>query len=497
MPRFLGLGRFFGSTVSNAGGYAAGSAVAHTLTPGLQDVTNAAWRAHPSMPLDAFALAEGVAQGQVGYDWAQNESENTGVGKERFDVLVDIASTGPGVGEAYRMWRRREIDEAGFRRAVRRAGLEREWIDALVRLRWETLTPGELSAAIHRGLVPDPGLLKGEQPGPDRKVESYPVYPIDAEKEAAAHGYDHNHLGVLVGLQGLPMGVIEAANAYFRGIITHDDYIAAFNESNNRNEWAEAVLAYARQIPTTRDFFENALRGHHSLEWAQDQAKRHGMSDDDALVFWQNQGRAMNLHQITQALAYGARYNPAPTDIQDPYVAAVKLGPLRPEFEELAESLKYLLPSAMYFRTLQTQGVLTEEQARTWYLRMGWPPELAEQVAHAFAHARASAEKEATATDLLTLFDGGRATELETLAALRALGYPDDEARRKLDLVDARRVASAKGTAITDIHAKYKKGSIDADVAVGAIQQLGVPAWAANAIVQAWAYAVGAVEPSQ
>src|SRR6185437_8372620 len=87
------------------------------------------------------------------------------------------------------------------------------------------LSPGEIAAAIHRGLIPDPGILLGEQPQPPFKVDAYPVQPIDAVAEARAAGLDEERLKVLVGLQGLPMGVIEAAQAYFRGDITHGDYI--------------------------------------------------------------------------------------------------------------------------------------------------------------------------------------------------------------------------------------------------------------------------------
>src|SRR5262249_50958552 len=157
-------------------------------------------------------------------------------------------------------------------RALKRLGLEQEWIDALWNVREEILSPGELAAAIHRGIVPDPGLLIGEQPQPPFNVEAYPVYPIDSLKEAEGSGYDRDRLGVLVGLQGLPMGTHEAAQAFFRGIITHGDYIRAFNESNSRNEWAGAVLDQTRQIPTARDFMENALRGHHDFNWAAEQA---------------------------------------------------------------------------------------------------------------------------------------------------------------------------------------------------------------------------------
>ena len=297
------FGKFFGNTVSNAAGFAAGAATARTLSPGLQDLTNEAWQRHPSVPLEALLLAEGVAQGQVPYAWAKDEAERTGINGERFDHAVEIASTGPGVAQAFELWRRGEINEAGFRRAAKRAGLEQEWIDGLAKLFMHVLTPGELAAAIHRGLIPDPGLLKGEQPSGPRNVEQYPVYQLDALTEALGSGYDHDKLGVLVGLQGLPMGPHEAAQALFRGIITHGDYIAAFNESNNRNEWAQAVLEQSRQIPTARDFFENALRGYHDFSWALEQAKRHGMSEADATVIYQNQGRPMNIRQITQALS--------------------------------------------------------------------------------------------------------------------------------------------------------------------------------------------------
>ena len=496
MPGIPLLGRFFGNTISNAAGFAAGGATARVLHPQLQSLANEGWQLHPDYPLDAGALANGVAQGQVPYDYAQVEATRTGVNKTRFDHLVDIANTGPGVPAAFDLWRRGEIDQAGFRRAAKRQGLEAEWIDALVKIKLDVLSPGELAAAIHRGLVPDPGLLKGEQPEPPFKVEAYPVYQIPTLDEAAAGGYDRDHLGVLVGLQGLPMGTHEAAQAFFRGIITHGDYIRAFNESNSRNEWAQAVLDYSRQIPTARDFFENALRGHHDFEWAVKQAERHGMSADDALVIYQNQGRPLNLHQITQALAYGAKYNPAPTDVQDPYTAAVLLGPVRPEFYELNEALKYTLPSALYFRTLQQQKVLSEEQAATWYRRLGWPPDLADQVARAYATTRTAAAKEATATDLLTLYDGEKLSRAEALADLEALGYPADEAARKLDVLEARRVAGAKQSAIGDLHTDYKKGALTDEATIAALEALSISADSAAKIIAAWtAYRTAAAAP--
>lgn len=489
MPKLPGLknsSKLFGGAVSNAAGFAAGVAVGPALAPEVESLRQQAWKRHAVRLPDVGTLANGVAQGQIDSDTAHRWANLHGFSDAAFDALVDVANTGPGVPVAFDLWRRGVIQEPGFRRAAHRQGLEQEWIDDLVKLKLEVLDPGEIAAAIHRGLIPDPGLLRGEQPKPPFNVEAYPVYNLDALHEALANGYDHDHLGVLVGLQGLPMGTHEAAEAYFKGIITHGDYIRAFNESNSRNEWAGAVLENARQIPTARDFFENALRGHHPLEWAQEQAKRHGMSDDDSLVFWQNQGRAMNLHQISQALAYGASYNPTPTDIQDPYVAAVKLGPLRPEYEELAEALKYNLPSAFYFKALQTGGVISQPEADTWYRRMGWPPELAEQVSKAFDGAQGGAAKTLTVAEIQALYESGRWSQAEAVAKLEALDYSPADAQLKLDVLGARMVVSQIDKAVTAGHKAFLGGVLQPDEALAMLRQLGVQEWAAELILAAW-----------
>ncbi len=383
-------------------GGAVATAAADALAPEYEVLKQTAWSNEPHKVLSPSEAAQLRVREELpgvpgidlqGVDLA-NDAARSGTGRNRFDLLTELVRAHPGSGELIRLRRRgiaskdtEGITEAEFRDQLRRSGYKAETVTAILDLLAEPLDPAQTAAAIHRGLIPDldPPLLKGEQPSGKRNVESYPVYPISALHEAESAGYDRDKLGVLVGLQGLPMGVIEAALAYYRGIITHGDYIAAFNESNNRNEWANAVLAYAAQIPTARDFIENALRGYRTLKDAQDGAALHGMSPEHARLIFQNSGRPLNLHQITQAKAWGASYNPLPGDDPDPYMNSVLIGSVTPAYYEMQDSLKYNLPSAFFFRVLQTQGVLTEAEAVTWYKRLGWPDELAKKVAGAFA----------------------------------------------------------------------------------------------------------------
>lgn len=440
-------------------GGAVATAAADALKPEFEVLQQTAWANEPHKVLPPGTAAELRARqtqaGTPGIDLQgvnlADDAARSGVGSNRFDLLTELARTWPGVGELIRLRRRgiatdnaNGITDAEMTEALRRSGLTAEMISAIHDLVAERLDPEKLAAAIHRGLIPDPGLLKGETPEGPFTVEQYPVYPIDALAEAEAAGIDRTRLGVEVGLQGFPMGPIEAANAYFRGDITYGDYIQAFNLSNNRNEWAKATLAYARQIPTARDYIENALRGYRTFADAAKGAARHGMSEEDARLIFQNSGRPLNLHQITQALAYGAKYNPLPGDDPDPYMNAVLIGPVTPAYYEMQDTLKYNLPSAFFFRVLQEQGVLTNAEAETWYKRLGWPPELASKVAEAFG----------TATT-------GTANKW---------------------------VTSAERSFFTTTHNSYKNAEMDGSEARNNLAQLGITGDSANEIVQLWEY---------
>lgn len=379
------LGRFFGSTVATGAGFAFGHATSPILAPAIEQLRQEAWNTYQTRIPSAADLAAGVAQGKVDEGQAREWAHRDGFGDTAFDALVGIANTAPDVATAMQSWRRGKLTARQFDTVLRRHGIADEWNAAIEALKAAILDPGELARAIHRGLIPDPGLLQGRLPAREGNVPAYPVYDIDALEEAAGSGYDRNRLGVLVGLQGLPMGSHEAAQALFRKVITEDDYLRAIAEGNTRNEWADAILDQSRQIPTSRDFFENALRGYHDLPWALEQAERHGMSAADALVIYQNQGRPMNVHQITTGLARGGKFQPEPGEIADPFEAAIVEGNLKPAYYDLAKANRYTLPGVFAMRQLATSGVWDEAKTALRLKQAGWIPDDADEVAAAWA----------------------------------------------------------------------------------------------------------------
>ena len=366
-------------------GGAVASAAAEGVRPVLEPVRQHAWQRNQVRVLDPAAAARLRAQGHIADDEATEEASRSGIGPNRLEALIAMIQAAPSLGELDRMANRDTISRDDFDRALNQHLIPPEWHDGLWDLTHTKLDPVQLANAIHRGLVADPGLLAVDPPSGVGNVPAYPVYPIPALDEAQAAGLDKDRLGVLVGLMGLPMGPHEAAQAVFRGILTETDFQRAIAEGNTRNEWAKAIFEQTRQIPTARDFFENALRGYHSLEWAQEQAQRHGMQPDDSLVIYQNQGRPMNVRNITQALARGGTFKPEPGEITDPYMAAIVEGNLKPGYYDLEYARRYNLPSYFVFRAIAQAGGLTETELADYFRQLGWPPDLADKAAAAFS----------------------------------------------------------------------------------------------------------------
>src|SRR2546426_699659 len=128
--------------------FGAGTAMGPVLRPVLQDLANTTWELHAVRPPDALTLAAGVAQGQVDPATARTWAKQTGFDKAQFDALIAIANVGPGMAQAFNLWRRKELDQAGFKRALRRLGLEDEWITNLWNVREDILDPAQLAVMI-------------------------------------------------------------------------------------------------------------------------------------------------------------------------------------------------------------------------------------------------------------------------------------------------------------------------------------------------------------
>lgn len=366
-------------------GFGLGLVAAPALTPLSTGLRQTAWEVDPNLAPNVYILAEGVAQGQIPLAQAQAWAHAQGISDEAFAALVDAANTGPPLGMAMEAWRRGLLSDAAFQTALTRQAIEPQWFAAMEGLKTARLTAEQVAVLVQRSVIPNQGELPFSTDIPRGNVPPMPQVPIDGYAHAAAHGYSPDEVDALTRIIGLPASPDLAARMTYRGIITRDDFTRAIAEGNTRQEWAPFLFDGFRQIPTAEQFVEAHLRGWITAPDMYAGTALHGMSKADTDLEFQIHRRPMTVRQITQALAWGGQFNPAPNEIADPYSASVHQANLGPEWYDLAESLKHTYSVPFWWRSMTQDGALGAVEAETILLRIGNPPDFASKATAHFA----------------------------------------------------------------------------------------------------------------
>lgn len=411
-----------------------GEATADALTPILTPAAQEAWTKNPYKALAASVAAELVAQGLTSVADAQTEAGLTGINHERLQALIQAAMAAPGVPELLTLWRRNLIGEREFEHGIRKAMLEPAWDAPLEALKDEILPPAVLALAVVRGLVPSEGTLLVDPPSEAGKVKAYPVQPIPTLAEAAGAGYDAERFKVLVGINGRPMSLHEAASAYFRGIITLADYHRAVSEGDIRNEWRDAILDQAREIPSTTNFVEGFVRNWISRDQMLAGAARHGMSEADAQLLFLTHGRPLTHSQVFIGLLRGGIYDGPTTEIPAPFLKSLQESDMRPEWYHLTWAARYHFPPFFQTVNLLNKGLIDAATATHWLTVQGYDPEAIATVIGNLAGVAPKKTKTLTAAQVKKAFRGGQITERsDALQRIEADGYSAADAAIYLD----------------------------------------------------------------
>jgi hypothetical protein len=460
--------KFFGRTISEAAAFALGGAIRSPLEPPLVELTNETWQrfvdAGVTVPTDAGDAAEIAAEDVASIAWAKDQASQRGVGGDQMDKLIAATRSAPGLGELYQLWRRSLISTAEFEHGLRKARFEVEWDKPLEGLRDVLLSSEELAMMQQQGFVDD----------------------TRANSEGRLQGVTPERQQLRFEASGLPPGIVEGLQMLRRGIIDAPTFAQIVREGHTKTKYTDELLALKDVVLNANDYVTNTIRGWSGPDVMHAGGELTGHTPEQMDLLFQNHGRPLSWHQVFIGLRRGGTLGGDVAGVDDAFLTALRQSDIRPEWYALAWAQRYTYPAAFVLRGLTQSGDVTAAEAEQILLYEGWEPKLAHTVTAKWAQGSSSAAKEATVADLLTLYDGGKATLSDTLAAIEALGYPADEAQAKLDTVDARRVVSAKSAAISDLHAKYKKGELpDANV-VAALHGLGVADWAAPMIVAAW-----------
>jgi len=456
--------KFFGRTVSEAAGVAAGLAVAAPLRPVVQLVENETWAVHPDRPVNVTEAAAIVAEDVEKDAWGVQQASWTGFDEPTFRAILGEVLNAPGLGELYEMWRRDLISDADFTHGLRKAKIETRWDAGLEGLHDVLLSSEELAAAQQQGFVDE----------------------SRANAEGALQGVTEERQQIRFEMSGLPPGIVEGLQMLRRGIIDEATFAQIVREGHTKTKYTDDLLQLREVVLNANDYVANAIRGWSGRDAMVAGGALTGHTPEQMDLLFQNHGRPLSWHQVFIGLRRGGIYDGPIGDIDPAFLKGLRESDIRPEWYNLAWAQRYTYPAAFVLRTLVQSGDLTAAEGEQILLYEGWEPGLAKTVSAKWAQGTSAAAKEATAADILARYDGEKITQAEALAELEALGYPAEQAQRKLDVLDARRVVAAKGSAIGDLHTVYKKGGMSNAAVETALASLGVAEWARPLIVAAW-----------
>lgn len=374
------LGQSAANLPAEAVAFALGIAAGRALEAPGTEIGQKTWAALPIKAVDPGTAAEIVAEGVDQLAWGEGEAEQSGINKERFDLMVQEVLDSPGFGDLLRMMRRGTINGDDLTHGFRKLKLETRWDSALTDLQIERLDPAVIAVSGQRGTMDDAGLLPVGPPTEVGKVPPMPKSSIDTLKEAAASGIDSERLAVMMRNVGLPPGPGELLQLLNRGDIELADFYRGVSEGNIRNEWGPVLLGLRRRLLSPHEYEEAALRGVITQAEADAGAALSGMEADDAQLLFNILGRPLAVHAITTGLARGGTYGGTYDDVPEPYRDAIRRSNIRPEYAVLAHANRYAYPSAFVLRALAQAGELTHDETLQILLDIGWEPTLAAKV---------------------------------------------------------------------------------------------------------------------
>lgn len=348
------LTRMFGTALSGIAGFAGGTALGPVLSPIVQLIRNDVNAAYPYVPPDPGTLAEGVAQGQVDHDQAAAWAAMHGIGANAFAALVDIANTGPGSGYAFDLWRRGVTGEKGFRRALKRLGLEQEWIDDLVELHDVLLTPRELANARQQGFID--------------QARQY--------EEAGMQGVTNERAELQFLTVGLPPGVETGLTMLRRGIMEQAEFAQLVREGHTKTKYTDKLLALERVLLSPSTLVRRRLKGYDDPERFHARMREWGYTAADAEDWWEADGRPAAPGYLWTAAARGVNGpDGSPLD-ESQFRQAIRESDIKDKYGPMLWAIRHLYPSLFQLTRLVESQAVTPELAAEWATKGRYAPEV-------------------------------------------------------------------------------------------------------------------------
>lgn len=408
-------------------------------------------------PVPTADAVDAALRGHLGWDAAQKIAEQNGIEPSQFAVLRANAGSPPADMQLLELWRRGVIGEAEVDEGLRTGRLRDQWIGPIKALRDERLPTADAIDAWLRG-----HLTRGQ-----------------AEAIVRENGLAAEDVPAAFGNAGNPLALMQMLEALRRGFITRERFLEGFAESRYRNDWSATALQVAYSPISTADAIDALVQGHLTDAQARQAAHDNGLEPQWFTALYQTAGSPLSRTEAEQLYNRGLL---TAADVEQ----ALRESRLKDKYVASALQLHVRLPAPREVITALEEGAITREQAATWLADAGYQPDVITMMITTGEARSTGGHRQIMAGQVQALYADRIISLAQATDMLLTLHFTAASAALITGLADYLRHHKILQSGITAIRSHYLAGRITAAVALGDLQQLGLPTDARDTYLQVW-----------
>jgi len=474
------LRRFLGSAISNATGYALGTAVSPALVPLVQAVENETWDQFRVKPLPAAVAAEASLRGFWTDGAGLSEGALTGFDNTRMTLLRKTLGTAPPIETLLALRRRDAITEGELDSGIEQLGYLAEWRGHVKALRSVIPSVTDMVRFAVREVY-DPA----KRAALDLDAEFPPAFADDAQNIGLSPQRAGQYWAAHWELPSYEQG----ANMMFRGEISPDQFDTLLKALDYAPVWRGPLAAIATAIPTLSDMIRFAVREVYdpqqraALDLDSDypapftaQARKHGLAEQDARDYWAAHWRLPSAQQGYRMLWRGEI-----TEVQ--LHGLLKALDYPAVWRDRLQAIAYLVPGRIDLKRMLKHDLLNRTQVKAGYERLGYrtaDAELLTQIAEAemttstVAQPWANRARSRLYTVAHNEFLDGSIDAAQAQTLLTQVGATQAERTVIMNLWQAESGVQRLELSPAQIRAAFKRDLFDAPTAVAELEERGM-----------------------
>ncbi|MEM0010915.1 MAG: hypothetical protein QXT84_04375, partial [Candidatus Bathyarchaeia archaeon] len=289
----------------------------------------------------------------------------------------------------------------------------------------------------------------------------------ELKKRIKVHGYDSEKTDELLKLSKRIFTIEQAIYAYRRGIINENEFKTLMKANGIDESEIPKYLKITEFFPSPSDIIRFAVREVFTPEIVEkyrmyedlpkeylELAKQVGIPEEVAKWYWY-------AHWELPSLTMGFEMFRRKIITEDELKTLMRTLDIMPGWRDKLLQLAYEIPTRVDVRRMYEMGVLTREQVKDYYEKMGYRPEDAEILTQWTEIEYATEDRTLTVKQVLELYELGEFTREEAVNYLRKLGYPQEVAEYKITLYDHERLLKEAKEMLNLLLEQFKAGIID------------------------------------